>query len=445
MTLWVAQASETSLHTLTRQTVNFASRCRRVERSLMRFCMVTTFYPPWHMGGDAIYVQALARALHHRGHAVEVVHCEDAYRAAGGSPPTLTLTDDGIVVHRLRHPLGILSPLITQQTGMPGLKRRKLESLLDRQFDVIHFHNISLIGGPGVLSLGQAAAKVHTLHDHWMICPTHVLWKNRQRACDGRTCWTCTVRSGIPPQLWRLGDFTKRQLDEVDVLFAPSEFVASKHRETGISRPIEVLPLFSRLDPGPSPGRPAPARPRFIFVGRITASKGIAPLVEMFAGLSAYELVIAGAGDLRAELQARFEHQANIRFVGCLDAAGLSALYASATATIVPSLAPESLGLVALESFAHGTPVLTFATGGCGDAVHAARAGIVCGDMIELRAAVERVARDPAVAAELGRLARNAFEEKYTERRHLGEYLDRVGATVTAGKVRGKRRRCAQY
>ena len=29
----------------------------------MRFCMVTTFYPPYHFGGDATYVRALSHAL----------------------------------------------------------------------------------------------------------------------------------------------------------------------------------------------------------------------------------------------------------------------------------------------------------------------------------------------------------------------------------------------
>lgn len=33
----------------------------------MRFCMVTTFYPPFHFGGDALYVQALSRELVARG------------------------------------------------------------------------------------------------------------------------------------------------------------------------------------------------------------------------------------------------------------------------------------------------------------------------------------------------------------------------------------------
>lgn len=404
--------------------------------------MVTTFYPPYHMGGDAVYVQSLARSLQRLGHEVEVVHCEDAYRAAGGStPPAGPIEDDCIVVHRLRHPLGLLSPLITQQTGMPGLKRRSLESVLGRDFDVIHFHNISLIGGPGVLSLGRANAKLYTLHDHWMICPTHVLWKNGERACDGRTCWTCSVRSGIPPQWWRLGDFARRQLEQIDVVLAPSQFVADQHRQNGVSRPIEVFPLFSRLDPGPLPFRLASARPQFIFAGRITASKGISVLVEMFAELEGYDLAVAGSGDLKAVLQKRFAHRGNIRFVGNLDAAALSALYAGATATIVPSLAPESLGLVALESFAHGTPVLTFAAGGCGDAVRSSGAGIVCADLAELRDAIECLARDPQRTAELGRRARSVFESKYTEKRHTADYIDRVGAAI-ASKRNGVGRRC---
>jgi len=44
----------------------------------MRFCMVTTFYPPYHFGGDANFVQAQARALVMEGHHVEAVGSEEA-------------------------------------------------------------------------------------------------------------------------------------------------------------------------------------------------------------------------------------------------------------------------------------------------------------------------------------------------------------------------------
>jgi hypothetical protein len=70
----------------------------------MRFCMVTTFYPPYHFGGDALFVRALGRALVDQGHEVEVVHCEDAYRLGGGVAQTAPPEDDGVRGHRLPSP-----------------------------------------------------------------------------------------------------------------------------------------------------------------------------------------------------------------------------------------------------------------------------------------------------------------------------------------------------
>lgn len=49
----------------------------------MRFCMITTFYPPYSFGGDAVFVQAISRLLAERGHRVDVIHCMDSYRALG--------------------------------------------------------------------------------------------------------------------------------------------------------------------------------------------------------------------------------------------------------------------------------------------------------------------------------------------------------------------------
>ena len=50
----------------------------------MKFCMVTTFYPPRSFGGDAVAVQSLARALVRAGHHVTVVCDDDAYRTLSG-------------------------------------------------------------------------------------------------------------------------------------------------------------------------------------------------------------------------------------------------------------------------------------------------------------------------------------------------------------------------
>ena len=82
---------------------------------------------------------------------------------------------------------GILSPLATQATGLPWFKAEALrEALDDPDTDVVHFHNISLVGGPGVLGLGanRRAVRIMTAHEHWLICPMHLLWKYDRKPCD---------------------------------------------------------------------------------------------------------------------------------------------------------------------------------------------------------------------------------------------------------------------
>ena len=79
------------------------------------------------------------------------------------------------MVHELRSGFGALSPLLTQQTGRPMLKHRALKQILSRNFDVIHFHNISLIGGPAVLGLSNAPVTLYSLHEHWLLCPNRNL------------------------------------------------------------------------------------------------------------------------------------------------------------------------------------------------------------------------------------------------------------------------------
>ena len=53
----------------------------------LRFCFVTTFYPPYNFGGDGIGVQRLARALARRGHDVTVVSDTDAFATLSPTLP----------------------------------------------------------------------------------------------------------------------------------------------------------------------------------------------------------------------------------------------------------------------------------------------------------------------------------------------------------------------
>lgn len=96
----------------------------------LRFCLATTFYPPFSFGGDGVAVQQLARALARRGHDVTVVHDIDAFAtlhpATVGPVPDEETDDLGVRVVHLRSGLGAVSSLLVQQAGRPVLQAGRL-------------------------------------------------------------------------------------------------------------------------------------------------------------------------------------------------------------------------------------------------------------------------------------------------------------------------------
>ena len=109
----------------------------------LRFAMVTTFYPPANFGGDGHAVRRLAHALARRGHEVHVIHDLDAFRSLTSKPERAPLQEpEGVHVHALQSPLGVLSPLATQQLGRPLVHGREIKRILDGGFDVEAFDRL---------------------------------------------------------------------------------------------------------------------------------------------------------------------------------------------------------------------------------------------------------------------------------------------------------------
>ena len=248
--------------------------------SRLRFCFFTTFYPPFNFGGDGVVVERLARALVARGCDVTVVHDRDAYRALRPGPDPAVPEPDlpGLRIISLESRLGRLSLLLSHQCGRPVVHARRIRRLLrDGDFDVLTFHNVSLLGGPGLLGFGGDTPKIYMAHEHWLVCPTHTLWRHNRELCTGRQCVRCTLRYRRLPQLWRWTGQLRRQSRHVDTFIAMSEFSRQKHREFGFDRPMEVLPCF--LPPvrpvadGACESSPHP-RPYFLYVGRLERLKG---------------------------------------------------------------------------------------------------------------------------------------------------------------------------
>jgi glycosyltransferase involved in cell wall biosynthesis len=396
----------------------------------LRFCHLTTFYPPHSFGGDAIGIQRLARGLARRGHDVTVVYDMDAFMALHRGPePALPPETDGVRVIRMRSRLGALSPLMTQQFGRPVVHGRAIERVLESgAFDVINFHNISLLGGPGLLALG-GGVKVYMAHEHWLVCPSHVLWRHNREPCAGRQCLRCVAAFRRPPQLWRYTGRLEQALSAVDVFIAMSDFSRRKHQEFGFTPPMDVLPYFlpdpdgepmSSSDAEPSPH----ARPYFLFVGRLEKIKGLDTIIPVFRHYNAADLLVVGDGAQAAELRELARDLPHVRFVGRLAPEALARFYRHAIALIVPSVGFETFGIVLIEAFRGGAPVIARRLGPFPEIVNLARAGELFSTVEELVAAMRSLQEDPERRATFVRNGYEAYRRYWTESAVIPRYLD---------------------
>lgn len=396
----------------------------------LRFCMITTFYPPYSFGGDGVFVHGLANELGRRGHLVEVIHCIDAFRLLTQREPESIYQDHpNVTVHGLKSPFGRLSPLATQQTGLPVFKSRQIREILEKGFDVIHYHNISLIGGPKILEYGKAI-KLYTMHEYWLVCPTHVLFKFNREVCIRPHCFTCGLTYSRPPQLWRHSGMMNSAVKHIDAFIAPSRFSKEVHKRMGLAVPIEYLPHFVQSETenearvtAAANGSPPERKPYFLFVGRLEKIKGLQTIISVFRRYKKAELWIAGSGTYDRHLQNLAKDLENIRFLGHRTKDELQPLYRDAVALVVPSLSYEVFALVILEAFLQRTPAIARNIGGMPEIIQESGGGFVYNTEPELIHAMERLLSDSSCRNRLGESGFRTLGEKWTVDAHLKSYF----------------------
>ena len=390
----------------------------------IRFCMFATFYPPWNFGGDGIHVQRLAHALADRGHEVTVVTSPAVHRLLSGQSPASAPEHPGVEVVRLNDNLASLTARYL--AGRPIGAKRRLGSLLERGFDVLHYQNPSLLGAPRLLAMG-AGVKLYTAHEQWLLCPSHQLWRRDGRVCENPPCWSCEITHRRPPQLWRRTSMLRRSLTHLDALIAPSRSSAELHRRFADLVRLEVLPSFAPAPAQPPPGsavaEPSPRRPYFLYVGRLEPIKGVETLIKAFRRERSEELVIAGEGSEAPRLRRSAADLPGVRFTGWLPQEQLDHLYRGALAALMPTRGHEVLPLVALEAFANGTPLIVRGFGTLAELAETTGAAIPYESESELDAALDRIAADQSFRRRLGERARDAYAERFSLQAYLRRYM----------------------
>lgn len=348
--------------------------------------MTSTFYPAYGVGGDAFHVKWLAEGLTRIGHGVHVLYSKDAHKIKKrGLPEKSEHSHVYIYTFETRFDG---SPYVTYILGNSRLINKKFEGLVkDVKPDVVHHHNISLLGY-SILKKRGDYLNLYTSHDYWLICQQNNLLKNGSEMCDGGSCFFCALRCGRPPQLWRYRKEFKEAVGNIDILIAPSNYVRNRISENFDVKAV-MIPNFAPEPPNPI--KPSGFSNFFLYAGVLGKHKGIMSLINIYKEIGDEidaKLLIVGDGSLRDKIKEFVKRNGlenKIVPIGWVDRSLLYRLLKEADALVMPSIWPENCPLIALEALSVGTPIVASDKGGLPEIVEKIDKDLIYNSTDELR------------------------------------------------------------
>ena len=155
----------------------------------------------------------------------------------------------------------------------------------------------------------------------------------------------------------------------------------------------------------------SPEAPLLLCVGRLSFEKRLDWLLPLMRNRPDVRLALVGTGPAEQELRRQFSGTGT-NFVGYLGGEELAAAYASADVFAFPS-DTETLGFVAMEAMASGTPVVGANAGGVPDVIEDGVNGLLFtpGNTEELQARIGLLLADTSLRERLTRAGRTEMEK----------------------------------
>jgi glycosyltransferase involved in cell wall biosynthesis len=314
----------------------------------MKILITTSFYPPYHIGGACTHCKYLAEALVKEGHEVHVLASLDAYYFKRGYEKKI-VEGNGVKIHWMQSPLGRLEPIFNYTFGTQPYTYNYFRKLVKKEkFDVVHHHNISLLGSKLLKKIGNYK-NLYTAHDFWLICPKYDLLKNGKVCEQKKNCALCCLSHRKPYPL------AKINVKDLDYIISPSQYMANKLIQFGLRNII----VINNFVPEIKIESKIKEKDYFLFVGQIEVHKGILELIKVFSQIDR-RLVILGIGS-KSNL---IKDTSNISYLGFKTSKEVYSYMKGAEALILPSQCPENNSMVILESYMVGTPAIASNLGG---------------------------------------------------------------------------------
>ncbi len=313
----------------------------------MKVTVIHSIYQPYTRGGAERVVSTVVAGLQQAGHRVSVICL--GYRNE-------TKNINGVEVHYLT-PFNVFNFLDINSKPVwlrfiwhiidtfNDVQAWKMFRALNKiQPDLVLTHNLKGLGyyTPWVIkSLG--VKHIHTLHDMQLIHPSGLL-PAKLTGLSRIYSWVC-----------------KRLFNSSSVVIFPSQYLKSVYDRLGYfpksQSGIVPNPLPS-ISPVTAPDIKSTPTIQALFLGQVEEYKGILDLIQVVNGLDK-DLILHVVGDGSVLQQAKALAGKKIRFYGRLTSEQIqSQIWPMIDILINPSLTQESFGMVVIEAYAQGVPVM---------------------------------------------------------------------------------------
>jgi glycosyltransferase involved in cell wall biosynthesis len=375
----------------------------------MRICLYTDTALP-KLGGQELVVDALARQ----------------FLALGHEPTVLAPAPRKLSIRGERHPYPVVRhPRFYSTQYFIGWYRYFLARQFRQQpFDVLHCH--------GIYPPSYLAALLREQLPVPVVVTSH-----------GGDVYADNIRLQKPVIVERCVE----GLRSADALVAISRFTREGYARLcpeSAARIFDIPNGVHVADCAAPASVPAEARFRLpprsyaIFVGRLKYRKGVNVLLQALARTPTtgkVELVIVGDGEERAALEVltdQLDLRERVRFMGAVTGPTKTYLLQNARFGVAPSRQWESFGLVVLEGYASGLPMIVADLPGLSDLVQPEKTGLIVPpeDPETLAVALERLYFDDALLQRMRSAAKQVvqqFDWRHIARRHIALYENLLG------------------